>query len=321
MAVAGYRAIVAMWHGRLDDAAPIADEALERSEQLGGESINVIPLSVRAQIAAYTGREDDARHDAAIALDAAERLKVKSMTAWPIMTIAFLEASKGDHAAVLATWEPLIAEFQGRPSSDPMDAWGLPDLIEAMIGVGRLDEAEQWIESWEGHGRRLNRVWVLALSARCRALLLAAKGDVDAAVDAAERAMREHDRLPMPFEAARTQLLLGQLQRRKRQKQSAVDSIGEALRVFEELGTPLWAHRAREELSRTKVGPGQAVGLTPAEQRVAELAASGMTNREIAAALFISPKTVEHNIGRVYRKLGIRNRAELGRRIQHQTSP
>ena len=88
--------------------------------------------------------------------------------------------------------------------------------------------------------------------------------------------------------------------------------------MFEEMGTPLWAQRARAELSRTNVGPGHAVELTPSEQRVAELAASGMTNRDIAAALFISPKTVEHNIGRIYRKLGIRSRAELGRRMPHQ---
>jgi DNA-binding CsgD family transcriptional regulator len=125
-------------------------------------------------------------------------------------------------------------------------------------------------------------------------------------------------RFPMPFERARTLLLLGQLQRRKRQKQNAVDSLRSALRVFAQLGAPLWAQRTRAELSRTNVGCGHDADLTPLEQRVAELAASVMTTRAIAAALFISPKTVEHNIGRIYRKLGIRTRDELGRRIQSQ---
>ena len=319
MAVAGYRSMFAMWQGRLDDAAAIADEALERSEQLGGNSINVIPLSVRAAVAAYSGRDDDARHDAGLALDAARALAMPSLEAWPIMTLGFLEVAKGNYAAALNTLEPVIVAFQARPCNDPLNAWGLPDALEAMIGVGRLDDAEEWIEKWNGHGQRLDRAWVLALSARCRGILLAARGEIDGAIDAAELAMREHDRLPMPFERARTLLLLGQLQRRKRQKQKAVDSLREAQHVFDQLGAPLWAQRAREELSRTNVGPGHDAGLTPSEQRVAELAASGMTNKDIAAALFISPKTVEHNIGRIYRKLGIRTRAELGQRIARPT--
>jgi DNA-binding CsgD family transcriptional regulator len=315
MAIAGYRSMFAMWQGRLDDAAAIADEALERSEQLGGDSINVIPLSVRAAVAAYTGRDDHARRDATLALDAARRLEVPSMAAWPIMTLGFLEVSKGDYAAALNTLEPMIVEFQRQHCTDPLNAWGQPDAIEAMIGVGRLDEAAPLIEEWEHHGRRLDRAWVLALSARCRAMLLAAQGDVEGALVAAQQAMREHERLPMPFERARTLLLLGQLQRRKRQKLQAVDSLSEALRVFEELGTPLWSERARAELSRTNVGPSNDIELTPSEQRVAELAASGMTNRDIATTLFISPKTVEHNMTRVYRKLGIHTRAELGQRM------
>ncbi|MDT5132806.1 MAG: hypothetical protein QOE41_2117, partial [Mycobacterium sp.] len=80
-------------------------------------------------------------------------------------------------------------------------------------------------------------------------------------------------------------------------------------------GTPLWAERARADLARVKVGPRQTTVLTPSERRVAELAAAGMTNRDVAAKLFISHKTVEVNLSRVYRKLGIHSRAELGRVI------
>ena len=122
--------------------------------------------------------------------------------------------------------------------------------------------------------------------------------------------MVQHDRVPMPFERARTQLLLGQLQRRQRKKQMAAASLREALDTFERLNTPLWADRARADLARVTVNAGAAV-LTPSERGVAELAASGMTNRAIAAALFISPKTVDTNLGRIYRKLGIHSRAEL----------
>jgi DNA-binding NarL/FixJ family response regulator len=127
--------------------------------------------------------------------------------------------------------------------------------------------------------------------------------------------MHEHERLPMPFERARTQLVLGQLLRRQRQKLSAEAALREALHTFEKIGATLWAERVRADLARTNVSPSRDNGLTPSELRVAELAASGMTNRDVAAALFVSPKTVEHNLSCVYRKLGIRSRAELGMRM------
>jgi len=158
-----------------------------------------------------------------------------------------------------------------------------------------------------------------AIGARCRSMWLAAQGEIEAATRKAREAMTEHERLPMPFERARTQLLLGQLERRQRRKDVAAANLSEALRAFEAMGTELWPIRARAELARTKVTWSRDAGLTPSEQRVAELAASGMTNRDIAAALFISNKTVEANLARIYRKLGIRSRAELGRRLDQQT--
>jgi DNA-binding CsgD family transcriptional regulator len=302
--------------GRLDVAAELADEALERSEQLGGNDINVIPLSVRAQIHAYAGREDDARRDAAAVLEAAERLKLPSMMAWPIMTIVFLDVTKGDHVAALATWERVSMFLEDRANTDPVNAFGLPDAIEAMVAVGRIEAADRWLAPWEERGERMDRAWVLAVSARSRAILLAARGDLAAAVEVGERSMQQYERLPMPFERARTLLLLGQLYRRKRQKRKAIDAFNEALEAFTQIGATTWAERVNSELSRSKVGHTGDVGLTSSEQQVADLAATGMTNNDIAAALFISPKTVEHHIGRVYRKLGIRNRAELGQRMR-----
>jgi DNA-binding CsgD family transcriptional regulator len=156
---------------------------------------------------------------------------------------------------------------------------------------------------------------MLAVGARCRGMWLAAQGDVEGAARKAQDAMAEHDRLPMPFERARTQLLLGQLQRRQRQKERARATLREALQAFEAMGAPLWADRARAELARAEVVPTHDLALTPSERRVAQLAASGRTNRDVAAALFISPKTVESNLARIYRKLGINSRAELGRVI------
>ena len=121
--------------------------------------------------------------------------------------------------------------------------------------------------------------------------------------------MAQHDRLPMPFERARTQLFLGQVLRRQRRKKLAAATLRDAHGTFTELGASLWADRVAAELKRTDASAPDS-DLTPSEMRVARLAASGMTNRDVASALFISPKTVEHNLSSVYRKLGVRTRAE-----------
>jgi DNA-binding NarL/FixJ family response regulator len=194
-----------------------------------------------------------------------------------------------------------------------------PDAVEALTAVGRVGEAVQLADVLERNGRRLNRAWMLAVAARCRSMVLAAGGDIDAALAAAHRAMAEHDRLSMPFERARTQLFLGQLTHRHRTDDPAA-ALCAALTTFESLGTPQWAARARAELTRTETARRAPGGLSTAEQRVAELTASGMTNRDVAAALYISPKTVEATLARVYRKLGIKSRAELGRRIAADTA-
>jgi DNA-binding CsgD family transcriptional regulator len=231
------------------------------------------------------------------------------------MTLGFLEVSLGRYNEAVTTLQPMVDVFSSLPGSEIMTAAFIPDAVEAMIALGRSGHAAPLIEELEQNGARLGRSWMIAVGARCRSMWLAACGDVAGATRMAHDAMAEHERLPMPFERARTQLLLGQLQRRQRQKETASATLRAALEDFETMGTPLWADRARADLARTNVTPKQAFGLTPSEQRVAELAASGMTNRDVAAALFISPKTVEANLARVYRKLGIKTRAELGRLI------
>ena len=110
-------------------------------------------------------------------------------------------------------------------------------------------------------------------------------------------------------------LVRGQLERRANRKLAARDSLTEALGIFEELGSPPWAQRARDEIARLGLRHRAPTELTESERRIAELAAAGMTNRQVAEASFVSPKTVEANLARVYQKLGIRSRAELGARM------
>ena len=229
--------------------------------------------------------------------------------------LAFLEVSLGNYDAAWTAVEPLLVTLETLPAATEIaTAMFVPDAIEAAITTGRQDVAEWLIDLVETNGRRVDRAWMLAVAARGRGIIAATDGDLDAAHAALMRAMAEHDRLPMPFERARTQLVLGHVLRRQRAKDDATSVLHEALSTFETLGSPLWAERVRAELTPTSARrPRQT--LTEAETRTSRHAASGLTNPEIAAALFISQKTVEATLARSYRKLGIRNRSELGPKL------
>ena len=144
--------------------------------------------------------------------------------------------------------------------------------------------------------------------------MLAAEGGIDGAADALDRALAEHDACPMPFELARTLLVAGQVRRRLKQKRQARELLARAAELFDGLGAQQWGERARQEHARTATRSAP-TDLTPTELRIARLAASGLTNDAIAAKAFVSRKTVEANLGRVYRKLGIKTRAQLARAL------
>jgi DNA-binding CsgD family transcriptional regulator len=305
-----------IWRGDFAEAARVTDAAMELAGQLGGDFPVMLALVIRAWLAVFRDQDDDARPAVAYAIDASKRSGTGWHEDWSLTALGFLETSLGNYEAALNALEPLLSRYGPSPNpTEILAASFVPDAVEALTALGRADEAEPLVDALERNGARADRAWMLAVGARCRAMVQAASGDVDDAVQSARRALTEHDRLPMPFERARTQLLLGQLLRRHRSEASAV--LRDALAAFEQLGTQLWADRARAELTgtRSRARPNGRDGLTPAEQRVAELAASGMTNRDVAAKLFISAKTVEATLARVYRKLGIRSRAELGRHV------
>ena len=313
MVIAFYDGLSAIWQSRFGEAAAVTDEAMQRALELDRDLPRAVALLLRAAIASYRGHEQKARDDAQAALALAAQCEANFVAVWPRTTLGFLEISLGNYAAALDVLQPLVAMATAMPMSTEIFVTPfLPDAAEALIQLGRAGEAEPLVDALETNGLRLDRPWMLACGGRCRALLLACRGDLGGATTAAQRALVEHDRLPMPFERARTQLVLGQLQRRQRHREQAAATIGTALAAFEAVGTPLWAERARVELERVNVRAARADALTDAELRIAELVASGKTNREVAAALFVSAKTVEVHLSRIYRKLGIRSRSELG---------
>jgi DNA-binding CsgD family transcriptional regulator len=303
-------AAITLWAGRYAESAQAAEEAVQRAEQMGGRFALITAWTPQAAAAAYTGREAEARAAAQRAIDSSYEIGATLMAKEPRSSLAFLEVSLGNYSAAVAALQPDLDAFD--PDATEIEfGRHLPDAIEALTMLGRPDDAEPLVEALERNGTRLDRPWMLAVGARGRGHVLAARGDLDGAQRAVEIAMDHHQRLPMPFEHARTQLLLGQLQRRRRRRQDAAAALRQAVQTFERLGAPLWASRAQTELGRLDGSRGDGLALTVTELRIAEFAATGMSNKEIAAELFVSDKTVEMNLSRAYRKLGIRSRGGL----------
>jgi DNA-binding CsgD family transcriptional regulator len=173
-----------------------------------------------------------------------------------------------------------------------------------------LDAAERLTSEMEARGIEYEAAWTRLAAARCRALLLAARHDLATAEALLTRALELNPTAPS-LEQGRTLLALGRVQRRRREKRVAEATLECALTIFTHLRAESWAEGTRRELARIGISAPAPATLTATEAHVAELAASGVTNRAIASMLFLSPKTVEANLHRVYRKLGINSRAEL----------
>jgi DNA-binding CsgD family transcriptional regulator len=297
--------------GDLATAEREADDALRAATLTGQDILYTFALIVRALVRATRGEATAARADAVEALRVAERIGWPHGAHMARDALGFLALSEGAPREALEELEPVVQMIEAVGVYEWPFAFALPDAIEAFVATGELERAERLTEALANLGRRFDRPWALATSGRCRALLGAEHGNLEAAQAEAELALVAHDRLPVPLERGRTLLVLGQLQRRRGERKAARETLQQAQAVFEELGAALWAERATAEARRIGVRRAP-TELTENERRVAELAAQGLTNPEIAARLFVSRRTVEANLARAYRKLGIRSRAELG---------
>ncbi len=232
--------------------------------------------------------------------------------------LGFVELSLGDATSALAYLRRAY-ELRKAFLLEPAMRLELGDLLEALIVTGELDEAEEVLATWHERAAALDRSWALAILERSRGLLLAARGDLESAFASFERALAEHARSTDPFHHARTLLALGRTQRRAKKRGAARATLDDALAEFERLGAPLWAEQVRVELARIGGRAATRGELTEAERRIADLVAQGRTNREVAAALFLTEHSVETALTRVYRKLGVRSRAELARYFAAKT--
>lgn len=271
-----------------------------------------------AIIAAHRGHVEDARARARGAIARAEALGIRIAESGHGWVLGFVELSLGDANAALGHLRRAY-EFRNDFMLEPAQRLELGDLLEALTTVGDLDEAEGILATWEARAIALDRAWALAILARCRALLLAARGDLHGSLGSFEHALAEHARCHDPFHHARTLLALGRTQRRAKQRGAARATLEDAGTRFDRLGAPLWAAQARAELAR--IGGRRAAdgALTEAERRIAMLVAEGRPNREVAAALFLTEHSVEAALTRIYRKLGVRSRAALARLLAPNT--
>jgi DNA-binding CsgD family transcriptional regulator len=262
-------------------------------------------------VEAHLGRADPARLAALEGLRVAEEGGEVLIQIMNLAVLGFLELSLDRPAEADAYLSKAVELEHAMGVREPAFFRIVPDEVEALVALGRLDDAETLLAPFEEAGRNLDRAWAIATGARCRALLLAARGDIAGASAAADEAVAMHDGLPLPFELGRTRLVRGTVERRAKRKREARDTLTKALEAFDGLGAALWAEKARAELARIGGRAPSSLDLTPTEDRVAALVAAGSTNREAADALFVSIHTVEANLKRIYRKLGVRSRTEL----------
>jgi DNA-binding CsgD family transcriptional regulator len=216
-----------------------------------------------------------------------------------------------------------LAEFQqmqnpGRGMGEHTFFRHYGDAAEALVSVGDLEAATRMVHRWRAHATALDHAAAGPGGDRCRGLVEVARGHRNAGLQLLERAVGRSRTLGEPFELGRSLLALGIGHRQAQHKRDAATTLHEALEMFERLPAPLWAIRAHHELARIGGRPVADGALTETERRVVELVTAGSSNAEVARALTLSTKTVEWNLSKIYRKLGVRTRVELAARVAEQ---
>ncbi len=340
----------------LDEARGAYDEMLARATDRGDVPTEAWCRYGLATVELGAGRRDAAREHANELSDLAEQTALLRLPA--LRTSAHLALLEGDAVRARALLDTVVGEAAARGElhnlrgarqvegllelacgdasaaaralaqareiaermsvGDPGMLAFLVDEVEALAASGDPHAAAAVLSLFEARTASSDAPWIAPLAGRARGLVQAASGALDEALDSLEAAVAAEARLPLPLERARTRLALGRALRRAQRRSDAAAMLETSLAGFEGIGAALWAERAREELARIGGRAPSGDDLTPTEQRISQLVARGMTNREVAEQLFVTPKTVESALTRVYRKLGVRSRTELARLAAEQ---
>ena len=308
----GHLAALECWAGEYELAIALAAEGREHAERMGVRA--PMPASVHVLALAHQGHIGAARALGERDLVADESVGFISAVALDLRSLGIAEFMAGDFPAAAAhLLRALSISSDEIGINEPAILRLHPDAVGALVALARFEEATTLTEQLDAATEANHHPWSTVMAARCHSLLESANGDNAAATELLKRALADHQRLPMPFEEARTRLLLGRVLRRAGRRSDARRELETARTMFVRLGTPIQERQASRELESIS-GRRPESELTPVEQRIADLVAVGQTNREVAATLIMSVRTVESHLGRIYRKLGIRSRTELAAR-------
>jgi DNA-binding CsgD family transcriptional regulator len=308
----GWRASQLALAQRFDGAELAGAEAVELARELGAENLVPMPLIAVAHVAAVRGRDEETRQWAGEALElaAAHGLAVRAASA--LRTLALLDLGRGRWREALDQYRTL-AELRPGIREPYWIVMTVPDRIEAAVRSGQPDDAHDMLPLFEAWAARTGAAWAQPRLASCRALI----ADGEEATAHFEGALRLGGDA-RPFDFARIQLLYGEHLRRERRRSDARVQLRAALEAFERFGAEPWADRARTELRASgetarKRDPSTLSQLTPQELQVARLVAEGFSNKEVAAQLFLSPRTIDSHLRSVFAKLAITSRTQLAR--------
>jgi DNA-binding CsgD family transcriptional regulator len=303
------------WTAAFEHAARARKLATDNGQQ----TFLALALGMAALVEAHLGRDADARATAAEGFELCARCGVVGTLLFLYGSLAVLELAEERPAPAHEIFGGIAASISQMGIADPSAVRLFPGEVEALASLGAVDEAEALLRPFEARAGELGRRWALAASLRCRGIIADARGDHAAAAEILDQAVADHRALGMPFELGRTLLLKGEVGRRARQKRSAREDLQECVDLFDEVGATRWALRGRRALATIGGRVAQADRLTPAEQRVADLAAAGHSNHAIAQRLFISVNTVQTTLRRVFAKTGVHSRTELAVRLAART--
>lgn len=287
------------------------EEGIGLARETGQRVELAAALAGFAWLQAREGREVPCREHAAEAIELCEELGVGLFRVWAIQALGDLELGLGRPAAAIEHYQAQVDALRLRGIAD-VDLSPAPELLDAFLRLGRDADAATVAVDFVSQATAKGQPWALARAARCRGLLADA-GELEACF---EEALELHRRTPDVFETARTRLAYGARLRRARKRVRAREELRAAVEIFEHLGARPWADQADAELAATgatarRRDVSTLDELTPQELQIARLLAGGKTTRETAAAIFVSPKTVEYHLRHVYGKLGIHSREEL----------
>ena len=304
-------------HRPLGGCAATYQEAIGLARESGQQTQLVFGLAGLAWLQARRGREAECRACADEALTLCGGLGMRLFEVWAAAALGELELGLGDAGRAVTHLEHQQHLLADLAITDP-DLSPAAELVDGYLKLGRYDDAQRVAAQFMAAADAKGQPWSVARALRCRAMLAEDSGFT---ADF-ERAIGLHDQTPDAFEAARTRLAYGERLRRSRNRVLARQQLRAAVDTFDDLDARPWADRARAELAATGETrrPRDASGineLTPQELQIALLLAGGKTTRETAAALFLSPKTVEYHLRHVYQRLGIHSRDELAERMRH----